>query len=212
MPVTLGSTLVQRVNELARDEGVTPYVVLLAAYQTVLGRYSGQRTFLVGSPLAGRPRACFQRTVGYFVNPLPVRADLRGDPTFRELVHRVHDVVLGAIEHQNFPLTTAVRRSQPARHEIGHPIFQCVFALEKAHLDQHSALTRIVLGERGTTGFAGLEVSEFEVDRTATHFDLALTLSQVLGMVILATIPERRPTSSMYSSFFGEVVPFVAIF
>src|SRR5262249_47885966 len=120
----------------------------------------------------------YERTVGYFVNPLPLRADLAGEPTFHELVLRVRDVVFGALEHQHFPLMNAIERSQRTSDPRQIALFQCVFALERTHLAQFRKLTSIVLGEPGTADLAGLAIRAFAVERTGTHFDLALRLSE----------------------------------
>ena len=91
---TLDERLSARLRDLARAEGATPYTTLLAAFAALLARYTGQDDLLIGTPMAGRGRADFEQTVGYLVNVLPLRADLAGEPTFRDLLRRMRDTVL----------------------------------------------------------------------------------------------------------------------
>jgi Condensation domain len=102
-PFTLSSRLSDAVRDLSRRVGVTPFMTLLAAFQVVLSRWSGQDDFAVGSPIANRSRAETERLIGYFVNMLAIRADLSGDPTILELLARVREVSLEAFEHQEIP-------------------------------------------------------------------------------------------------------------
>ncbi len=177
--IAFGTDHVARLAEFAKAEGVTIYVVLLAAFQVLLGRYSGQSRFLVGSPVAGRPRAAFDRTVGYFVNALPMAADLSGRPSGRELVRRVKETVLGALEHQNFPFAMSVQRSQVARDASRSPLFQAMFVLEKAYLDKEADVTMLVLGASdGKADFAGLELKSCPLPQRSAQFDVTLNLAQ----------------------------------
>src|SRR5262249_42199674 len=97
----LPQDLTQAIRTLGQKAGATPYMTLLAAFQALLHRYSGQTDFAVGSPIANRNRAETEGLVGYFVNMLALRADLSGDPSFRDLLGRVREGALGAFEHQD---------------------------------------------------------------------------------------------------------------
>jgi len=88
---------------MSRHEGVTLFMTLLAAFQTLLHRYSRQDDIVVGSPIAGRNRAEVEDLIGFFANTLVLRTDLSGDPAFRELLQRVRDVALQAYAHQDLP-------------------------------------------------------------------------------------------------------------
>ncbi|HEY3787439.1 MAG TPA: SDR family NAD(P)-dependent oxidoreductase, partial [Urbifossiella sp.] len=103
VPCRLDADLTSRLRLLAAAEGATLYTVLLAGFQALLGKHTGREEFLVGSPFAGRSRREFEEVVGCFINFLPLRADLTGDPTVRELIRRVSTTVLGAFEHQDYP-------------------------------------------------------------------------------------------------------------
>src|SRR5262249_58568533 len=100
---------------LARREGCTLYMVLLAAFQALLGRYSGQEDFCVGTPIAGRNRAEIEGLIGFFVNTLALRADLSGDPSFAQLLARVRETCLGAYANQDLPFEMLVRELKPQR-------------------------------------------------------------------------------------------------
>src|SRR6185312_15258158 len=118
------------VRRLAREAKTTPYVVLLASYMALLHRYTGQNDLIVGSAMAARP-AGFAETVGYFTNPVPLRADVSGHGSFDGLVGQLRLTVLGALEHQTMPFATLVERLQPRRDPGRPPIFQADFAVLK---------------------------------------------------------------------------------
>ncbi|XXY13216.1 amino acid adenylation domain-containing protein [Sorangium sp. So ce216] len=174
--------LVAAVAELARREGVTPYVVLLAAFEILLSRYSGQSSFLIGSPVAGRPDASYERAIGYFVNPLPMLADTSGDPSVRELVQRVRRTVLGALERQRFPFALQVQRAQGARDASRSPLFQVMFVLEQAYLEHEADTTMLVLGAGDRpVPFGGMELWPVPLPRRSAQFDLTLSVAHAGG-------------------------------
>ncbi len=120
--------------ELGRREGATPFMTLLAAFQILLARTSGQQVFAVGSPIANRNRAEVEGLVGYFINMLAFRADLSGDPTFRDLLARVRETALGGYEHQDLPLEMLVEAIHPERDPSRTPLFQAMFVLQNNQL------------------------------------------------------------------------------
>ena len=177
VPVSLPRSLVTRIGALARGEATTAYAVVLAAFQLTMARYSDQESFLVGSPATVRPGASYERTVGYFVNPLALRADLTGEPTARELVRRTRDTGLGALEHRSFPFARAVERLRPVRDPSRTPLFQTMFVLEKAFLHDAAGLTSAALDtSTAVVDFAGLELRSFSLARSTAVFDLTLNL------------------------------------
>ncbi|GJG89250.1 hypothetical protein tb265_44310 [Gemmatimonadetes bacterium T265] len=115
---------------LAREAEVTPFVLLLAAYQALLHRYTGQDDVIVGSPVAGRTRRETEALVGLFVNTLAVRADLSGAPSFRTLLARVRESAHGALAHEDVPFERVVNAVQPERHLAHNPIFQTLFSFQ----------------------------------------------------------------------------------
>jgi amino acid adenylation domain-containing protein len=123
----LSPELTKALRELGHKEGVTPFMLLLAAFDVLLYRYSGQDDIIVGSPVANRNRTEIEGVIGFFVNILSLRTDMSGNPTFRELVGRVREVCLGAYMHQDLPFARLVEELQPERDLSRNPIFQVVF-------------------------------------------------------------------------------------
>jgi amino acid adenylation domain-containing protein len=124
---TLGDELSERLRALARAERATPHMMLLAAFQVLLYRYTGQEDFLVGSPTVGRDHAELERIVGYFVNPVVIRARMSGSQTFRHHLEEVRARVLGALAHQAYPFPLLVEQLQVHRDPSRSPLFQVAF-------------------------------------------------------------------------------------
>jgi hypothetical protein len=121
-----------RLRQVGRNAGATPFMTMLAAYATLLHRYSGQDDILIGSPFACRERAAMSALVGYVANPVVLRADLRGDPTFESFLTRIKETVLGAIAHQDYPIGLLIDRLHPARDPGHTPLFQTSFVWEQS--------------------------------------------------------------------------------
>jgi aspartate racemase len=152
--VSLPLALSDRLRELCRAESVTLFMALLAAFKVLLYRYSGQEDILVGSNTAGRRYPGSEKLLGYFLNTVPLRSDLSGDPTFRELLDRVRGVTLGALSHEEVPLDRLVAELQPERDPKRNPLFQILFSLEPplAQVSPEWDLTCIEV-ETGATKF-----------------------------------------------------------
>jgi amino acid adenylation domain-containing protein len=161
--VELSGGLPERLQALARREGVTLYMVLLGAFQVLLARYGGCEDVVVGSPVAGRTRSELEGLIGFFVNTLVLRMDLGGDPSFREVLRRVRKVMLDAYECQEVPFEKLVAEFQPERSLSHSPLFQTVFTMNTAH--------------EGVGGLSGLGVRGVDTDIDTTRFDLTLDLT-----------------------------------
>ncbi len=129
---TLSKTTLEAVRALGRHEGATLYMTLLAAFQVLLHRYSGQEDFAVGSPIAGRTLPELEGLIGFFVNTLVMRADLSGNPGFRHLLRRVRKTAIEAYTHQDLPFERVVSIAHPDRDTSCSPLFQVMFALQNA--------------------------------------------------------------------------------
>ncbi|HYG63544.1 MAG TPA: condensation domain-containing protein, partial [Thermoanaerobaculia bacterium] len=130
LPVLLPHPLAAAIAALGRQLGATPFMMLLAAFQTLLSRLTGQEDVVVGSPIAGRNRREIEGLIGFFVNTLVLRADLAGEPVFRQLVSRLRAAALAAYEHQDLPFERLVEELAPERSLAHSPLFQVVFALQ----------------------------------------------------------------------------------
>jgi hypothetical protein len=127
---TLSPELSQSLRDLSRREGVTLYMTLLAAFNTLLYRSTNQHDVIVGTAVAGRNRAEIENLIGIFINMLVLRTDLSGNPTFLELLTRVRNVTVEAYAHQNVPFERLVEALQPARVLSRSPFFQIAFGVD----------------------------------------------------------------------------------
>ncbi|HSF40167.1 MAG TPA: amino acid adenylation domain-containing protein [Thermoanaerobaculia bacterium] len=134
LPIALPLPLAAAVESLGRREGATLYMVLLSVFEALLSRYSGQRDFTVGTPVANRGRAEVEPLIGFFVNTLVLRADLNGEPTLRQLVRRVRETTFAAFEHQALPFEKLVDELEIRRDLSRSPLFQVMFALHNTPL------------------------------------------------------------------------------
>ncbi|MDZ8110116.1 MAG: amino acid adenylation domain-containing protein [Nostoc sp. DedQUE12a] len=123
LPQSLGASL----TELSRQEGVTLFMTLLAAFGTILHRYTGQEDILIGSPIAGRNRSEVEGLIGFFINTVVLRTDFSGNPSFRSVLSRVRQMALGAYAHQDMPFEKLVEELQPERDTSRNPLFQVWF-------------------------------------------------------------------------------------
>ena len=130
--LVLDEGLANALRRLGQQEFRTPFMVLLAAFQTLLYRYSGQEDLVVGTPVAGRDRLETEELIGFFVNMLALRTDLSGNPTFRELLARVRETTLGAYAHQDLPFEKLVAELNPERNLSYSPLCQVMFVLQDA--------------------------------------------------------------------------------
>ncbi|ASS75372.1 hypothetical protein CIG75_10465 [Tumebacillus algifaecis] len=122
-------TLSDDLHKLCQQEGVTLYMLLLAAFNTLLSRYSGQDDILLGSPVANRTREEVEGLIGFFVNTIVLRTDLSGNPTFRDLLARVKRTTLDAYANQDVPFERLVEEVRPERSTSHATLVQAVFAL-----------------------------------------------------------------------------------
>jgi amino acid adenylation domain-containing protein len=144
------------------QSGVTLFMTLLAAFQILLHRYTGQADIVVGSPIANRNRAELELLIGFFVNSLVLRVDLSDNPTFRELLGRVREMTLTAYDHQDLPFEKLVEELHPEREASRNPLFQVVFALQNAPMQPLE--------------LPGLTLNPLKFDVSTTRFDLELHL------------------------------------
>ncbi|HZV06903.1 MAG TPA: amino acid adenylation domain-containing protein [Gemmataceae bacterium] len=174
--------LTRRVKALAATEGVTPYTILLAGFQVLLGRHSGQDDFVIGSPFAGRSRSEFEHVVGYFINMLPLRAKLSADPTFRELLRQTSATVLEALQHQDYPFPLLVERLNLPRDPSRPPLVQASFTLEKAHRPVGLGCWSFFLPQTEVRlNVGGLPAEPYRLEHRTCQMDLEMILEESDG-------------------------------
>jgi amino acid adenylation domain-containing protein len=130
--IIIPQAIADALKSFSQQEGVTLFMVLLAAFKTLLYRYTGQTDLLVGTPVANRTHSEIENLLGCFVNTLVLRTDVSGEPSFRELVKRVRDTALAAYTHQDFPFEQLVQELQPERTLSHTPLFQVMFVFQDA--------------------------------------------------------------------------------
>lgn len=192
----LPKALSDGLKALGRQEGASLFMILLAAFNTLLHRYSRQEDLIIGTTVANRGRTEVEQLIGFFANTLVLRTDMSGNPTFRELIRRAKEVALGAFEYQEMPFERLVEVLQPDRNLSHSPIFQVMFILHNtpmeppalAGMTAHQVFLRegtakvdlwLSLAERPTGLLANMEYSTdlFEaetIDRMLAHFETLL--------------------------------------
>jgi amino acid adenylation domain-containing protein len=160
---SLPKPLANALKELCRREGATLFMTLLAAFQVLLHRYTGQDDISVGTPVANRNRAEIEDLIGCFINTLVMRIDISGDPSFRELLRRAREVALGAYAHQDLPFEKLVEVLKPERDMSRPSLFQVMLILQN------------VPREIDVAG-RGLTLSALKIDKGTSNFDLTLTM------------------------------------
>ena len=178
-PFRLNTESTRMLNAFSRARGLTLYTTLLSAFQVLLHRTTGQNDLLVGSPVAGRNAAEFAEVVGYFVNPVVLRAFFSEEETFETLLQQVRRTVLEALKHQDYPFPLLVERLQPERDPSRSPIFQVMFILHKTHLLNDQGIASFALGETGAQmELGGLLLESLALQQRVTQFDLTLVMAE----------------------------------
>jgi len=160
----LPKPLEKALTALSQREGVTLFMTALAAFQTLLHRYTGQDDVIVGSVTANRDRVEIEGLIGFFVNTLALRTDLSGNPTFRELLKRVREVALGAYAHPDLPFDMLIEELNVPRGLSYSPLFQVMFLFQNAPLESFQ--------------LAGLKLVSLEAGTDTAKFDLTLELTE----------------------------------
>ncbi|MFZ6028537.1 MAG: non-ribosomal peptide synthetase [Chloroflexota bacterium] len=163
-PFNFPRNLLDDLLKLGRQEGATLFMVLLAAFQALLYRYSGQEDIWVGSPIANRTRSEMEGLIGYFVNMLVLRSDFSGNPTFRELLGQVLRMTLDAYAHQDLPFEKLVEELQPNRDMSFNPLFQACLVLQNASVNELK--------------LPGLVMEPLSIGSKASRFDLTFSVEE----------------------------------
>jgi amino acid adenylation domain-containing protein len=159
---TIPARLVEPLKEIGKSEGVTPYMIFLAAFQVLLYRYSGQDEIIMGGTTNTRTRPEFEPLIGYFLNTVVFRTQVGPDLSFREFLGRVKTTVLGALAHSDIPFDAIVRELAPKRGPSRHPLFQVLFSMRPPFVDFPD----------------GWDVTDMEVHSGTSNFDLFVEFSE----------------------------------
>jgi non-ribosomal peptide synthetase component F len=164
-------------KEFGRHEGATLFMTLMAGFQALLARYSGQERIVVGTDVANRVTPETEQMIGFFINLLPVATDLSGNPTFRQLIGRVRDGLLEAYGHQEVPFAKIVQELQPERSSAHNPIVQVLFVMQNV--------------PRPKPDIAGLKLEGFEIPVRTSKFDIGVFMvekaDKLLGYWVYST-------------------------
>ena len=163
MPIAIGADVARSLADLCRREGVTPFMALLAAFEVMIQRSTGQTDFLVGTPVANRAHAATEKLCGLFLNTLVMRAEAPPETPFRDLLRRVREAALGAYSHQDLPFERLVTELSPERDRSRSPLFQVMFTLQNA--------------ASGALALPGVEASPVSASIETSKFDLTLILT-----------------------------------
>ncbi|MBE0684226.1 MAG: amino acid adenylation domain-containing protein [Anaerolineales bacterium] len=177
--IFMDGELFKGLKSLAQENGSTLFMTLLAAFQTLLHRYSNQEDFVVGSVTAGRSHSELTDLIGYFINPIALRADFSGTPTFQEILQRVRRTTLGAFEHQDYPPALLSKRLGLQRDSSRPPLFETMFILQKAQEAEVQALSPFALGIDGARmEMNGLTFESIALKGEPAQFDLTMMMAE----------------------------------
>lgn len=198
----LPAELSDALREVARNRGATPFMTLLAIFQTLLHRHSGQTDFLIGTTTSGRSKKQFNRLVGYLVNTLPLRTEIKPGMRFSDLLEQTRETTLSAISGQDFPFPLLVERINPRREAGALPLCRVMFGLQKPH-DFSEAMIALDDAEK-SIDWGGLRASAFAFDQQEGQFDLTLemyeTASTFLGVLKYDTDLLDRESGQLLAS------------
>ncbi|GAG91671.1 unnamed protein product, partial [marine sediment metagenome] len=163
-PFQLSAEITQQLKALSRQSDTTLFMTLLAAFATLLTRYSGQPQIVIGSPIANRIHTDLEALIGFLVNTLALHLDLSTNPTFQTLLTQVRKVALEAYAHQDIPFEQVVEALQPQRNLSHSPLFQVMLVLQNAPM--------------ANLDISGLELTLIEPDSVIAKFDLTLSMTE----------------------------------
>jgi amino acid adenylation domain-containing protein/thioester reductase-like protein len=188
----IDDALTSELKALSQQRGGSLFMTLLAAFGTLLGRYTGQTDMLIGTSIANRTQPELEGLIGFFTNTLLLRADLRGDPSFRTLLDRVRDVALGAYAHQELPFEQLVEELMPERNSSLNPLFQVMFVLQNAPMPP--------------LHLPGLTLSPIEIESGTAKFDLSLDMVEATpGLLALLEYPTELYDAATIDRMLGHL-------
>ncbi|MCB7162458.1 amino acid adenylation domain-containing protein [Bacillus subtilis] len=181
----LPASLTSQIRKLSQQNNMTLYTALLAVYQILIHRYSGQEDLLVGSPTLGRRSSKETNVIGYYANPVVIRSRLSADLSFKSFLKQVRQTVLEAIEHQDYPFPLLVERLQLKRSANHSPLFQTMFTFQKSQGVYHEIINALTVN----TSSNAVEVNDLlmeaiSLEQRFVQFDLTLSMAEVSGALV----------------------------
>jgi amino acid adenylation domain-containing protein len=208
--IEAGAALLDRARALARASHTTLYTVLAAAYVALLHRHTGQRDILVGTPTAGRARAEWEEVVGYFVNPVVLRAQLPTGMSFRALVHQLRGVVSQSVALQHYPFARLCERLELPVDPGRSPLFQAMFVLQEVPPGLALPAALAIGGGSERVALGDLEATPFPVPQDTAQLDLSLTLalsgSGIHGQLQYSADLFDHATAERMARHFGQLL------
>ena len=188
VPMALSPAVASKIKQIAKRQSTTTNAVVIAALQVLIARYTREADFLIGSPFTGRCHRKYEKTVGFFVNVLPLRAELFGNPTFAQLVRRVGKTLRDALQHESLPLAEIVRRMQPPRDASRSPLFQLTCTFEKSHLREEDGRAGFLMpSDQVSANIGGMKLEGYHVPHPTCHHDIEFVFepdeNELRGMI-----------------------------
>ncbi len=181
-PFRLPAETVDRLRRLSRRQGATLYMALLAGFEALLGRYTGQERLIVGCPTTGRNAPELAGLVGYLVNLVAIAADLAGDPDGLALLERTRAAATAAFAHQGYPFALLAERLEPQRDPGRAPVIQALFVLQKGRRSGEQAIAALAVGKAGVRVAMGpLEFESLALPDPGAQLDLSVMLAESGG-------------------------------
>lgn len=181
---SIGADQTHRLKALAQAEDVTLFMLLLAAYQVLIYRYTRQDDILVGTPTTGRTHPSFMTTVGYFVNPIPLRVDLSKSPGFTNFLAQVRKTVIAALDHKDYPFIRLVEQLHIPQHPGRSAIFQNVFSMHSLNRTREVAALVSMEGSETAVDFGGLRFERYFFPQEEGQFELMLEVIEASNRLI----------------------------
>ncbi len=177
--INLKLNLTEKLKNISEEKNATLYMSLFTVFQILLNKYTHQNDIIVGTPTTGRSMAELENIVGYFVNPLPIRTEIKSNKSFPEILEDVKNNIVGALENQDYPFNLIVEKIQPERDVSRTPVFQVMFVYQKAHVLADEGLSGFAVGmENSTMKLGGLEVESYNIKENKSAFDLTLLTAE----------------------------------
>jgi natural product biosynthesis luciferase-like monooxygenase protein len=179
-PFKLGPSLAQSIFLVCRSKQVSVYTLLVAVFMVLLHRYTSQADIVIGSPVSGRTRSAWSGIVGYFINQIVLRAQLKGTAKFSDFLQQMKGTVAGALAHQDYPLALVAEHLHTERDPGYPPLFQVMFSWQQVGIGREGGLAGLALGQGGYPIKCGdLKLQSMDFSPNVTQLDLTLVMTQI---------------------------------